>query len=148
VNNAGILQVGPLTSLPVRALENILAVNLRGPLLMARAVLPTMLRRHAGAILNVASLLGKSGLGDYVTYCASKFGVVGMTQALADELRGTGVSVWAVCPGQVDTAMARAAGATAADRPGLIRPETVAGAILELAAGRRRAQNGAAVDVT
>jgi NAD(P)-dependent dehydrogenase (short-subunit alcohol dehydrogenase family) len=147
VNNAGILRVGSLASLPVRALESILAVNLRGPLLMTRAALPSMLRRRAGAIVNVASLLGKMGMADYVTYCASKFGVVGMTEALADELRGTGVSVWAVCPGQVDTAMARAAGAAAADRAGLIRPETVARVILELATGRRRASSGAAVDV-
>ncbi|MFB3818646.1 MAG: SDR family NAD(P)-dependent oxidoreductase [Candidatus Methylomirabilales bacterium] len=148
VNNAGILRVGPLAKLPAGAIERILAVNLRGPLLMTRAVLPAMVRRHAGAIVNVASLLGKMGMGDYVTYCASKFGVVGMTEALADELRGSGVSVWAVCPGQVDTAMARAAGASAADRAGLIRPETVARVILDLATGRRRAPSGAAVDVT
>jgi len=148
VNNAGVLRPGPLAALPVRALEAMLAVNLRGPLLMARAVLPAMRRRRAGAIVNVASLLGKSGLGDYVTYCATKFGVVGMTEALADELRGTGIAVWAVCPGQVDTAMARASGVADAERAGLIRPETVARVILALATGRRRAASGAAVDVT
>jgi NAD(P)-dependent dehydrogenase (short-subunit alcohol dehydrogenase family) len=122
-------------------------VNLAGPLLVSRAVLPAMLRRRRGAIVNVASLLGKFGAADYVTYCATKFGVVGLTDALADELGGTGVRVWAVCPGQVDTPMARKAGASAAERKSLIPPETVARVILDLATGRRRERSGSAVDV-
>lgn len=113
----------------------------------APVVLRPMLRRRRGAIVNVASLLGKSGLGNYVTYCATKFGVVGLTDALADELGGTGVRVWAVCPGQVDTPMARKAGVPPRDRSSLIRPETVARVIVDLATGRRRAPSGAAVDV-
>ena len=148
VNNAGVLRIGPLASLAVPDLERMLAVNLRGPLLMARAVLPAMLRRGAGAIVNVASALGKAGLGEYVTYCASKFGVVGMTEALADELDGKGVSVWAVCPGLVDTPMARLTRVLGAERSHLIRPEAVAQTILELATGRRRARSGSAIDVT
>lgn len=115
---------------------------------MARAGLPAMLRRQAGAIVNVASQLDKSGLGEYVAYCASKFGVVGMAEALADELQATGVPVWAVCPGLVDTPMARITGTTRAERSGLIRPETVARTILDLATGRRRMPSGSAVDVT
>lgn len=147
VNNAGVLRVGELARLPVRELERMLAVNLHGPLLAARAVLPAMLRQRSGAIVNVASLLGKVGLGEYVTYCASKFGIVGFTEALADELRGSGVSVWAVCPGQVDTAMARQAGVSRSGRRRLIKPHTVARVIVDLATGRRRERNGAAVDV-
>jgi short-subunit dehydrogenase len=72
--------------------------------------------------------------------------MVGLTQALADELHGTGISVWAVCPAQVDTAMARRAGA--AERAGLIRPASVARLIAALATGRRRAPSGAAIDLT
>ncbi len=148
VNNAGVLRVAPLARLPVRELDRMLTVNLRGPLLMARAVLPAMLRRGSGAIVNVASMLGKSGLRQYVTYCATKFGVVGLTEALADELHGTGVRVWAVCPGLTDTPMARLTLATPRERAGLIRPATVARTILGLATGGRRAPSGAAIEVT
>lgn len=148
VNNAGVLRVGPLARLPVRDLDRILAVNLRGPLLVTRAVLRVMLRRGSGAIVNVASMLGTYGAAEYVTYCASKFGVIGFTEALADELRGTGVRVWAVCPGLTDTAMARLTGVTPRERAGLLRPATVAQAIVDLAIGRRRTPSGAAVEVT
>lgn len=148
VNNAGVLRPGPLVRLPLPELARMVAVNLCGPLVVSRAALPAMLRRRSGAIINVASLLGKTGLADYVTYCATKFGVVGLTEALADELAGTGVSVWAVCPGQVDTEMARVAGASERERERLIRPETVARVIADLALGRRRVASGRAVDVT
>lgn len=147
VNNAGVLTVAPLHRLARRDLLEMVRVNLLGSLLVARAALPPLRRRRRGAIVNVASLLGKEGIGEYVTYCATKFGVVGLTQALADEARGTGIRVWAVCPGQVDTAMASRAGATEEDRPGLIKPDTVAHVIVALATGRRRAPSGAAVDV-
>lgn len=148
VNNAGVLTVAPLDRLARRSLREMIRVNLLGTLLVARAALPVLRRRGRGAIVNVASLLGKEGLGTYVAYCATKFGVVGLTEALADELRGTGIRVWAVCPGQVDTAMARKAGATEHDRPRMIPPERVARVIVELATGRRRRPSGAAVDIT
>jgi NAD(P)-dependent dehydrogenase (short-subunit alcohol dehydrogenase family) len=148
VNNAGVLTAGPLTSLARRDLDRMLDVNLRGPLLMTRAALPALERAHDGVIVNVASQLGKAGLGDYVTYCATKFGVVGLTEALADELSGTGIRVYAVCPGLVDTPLARRAGVTARDRAGLIRPATVARVIANLATGKRAPPSGTAVDVS
>lgn len=148
VNNAGVLTPGPLARLALRDLERMLAVNIRGPLVVSRAALPALRRRGAGSIVNVASQLGKRGLAGYVTYCATKFGVIGLTEALADELSGTGVSVWAVCPGLVDTELARrAVGLTARERAGLIRPEAVARVIVALATGQRRPPSGAAVDV-
>jgi len=148
VNNAGVLDVGPLVDLSVAAVDRMLAVNLRGPLLVARTALPVLLRRGSGSIINVSSQLGKFGAADYATYCATKFGIVGFTEALAAELMGTGVRVWAVCPGLVDTPMARrAVGGGPRDRAGRLRPEAVARVILELATGRRRAASGTAVDV-
>jgi NAD(P)-dependent dehydrogenase (short-subunit alcohol dehydrogenase family) len=149
VNNAGVLDVGPLHRLPLAALDRMVAVNLRGPLVVTRAVLPALRARRRGSIVNVASLLGKTGIGDYVTYCATKFGVVGLTQALADELAGTGIRVWAVCPGLTDTPMARrAVGVTGEARRGLLPPSAVARVVVALATGRRRAPSGAALDVS
>lgn len=149
VNNAGVLEVACLGDLSVADIDRMLAVNLRGPLLMARAALPALLRQSAASIINVASQLGKTGAAEYVTYCATKFGVVGLTEALAAELSGTRVRVWAVCPGLVDTDMARrAVGVMESERRGLLPPEAVARVIVDLATGRRRAVSGAAVDVT
>jgi NAD(P)-dependent dehydrogenase (short-subunit alcohol dehydrogenase family) len=148
VNNAGVLDPGPLVRLSAGALLRMLAVNLAGPLLVTRAMLPALRRRRTGTIVNVASLLGKMGMADYVTYCASKFGVVGFTEALADELSGTGLRVWAVCPGQVDTPMATKTGVSRRERQGLIKPASVARAIVELATGRRKPSGGTTVDVT
>lgn len=148
VNNAGVLKVAPLTSLHPAKIDRMLGVNLRGPVILTRAVLPTMRRQRSGSIINVASQLGKVGEAEYVTYCASKFGLVGFTRALAEELAGTGIRVWAVCPGLVDTPMARqGVGLSAREREELLRPEAIARVIVRLATGRRRAPSGAAVDV-
>jgi meso-butanediol dehydrogenase/(S,S)-butanediol dehydrogenase/diacetyl reductase len=148
VNNAGVLDAGPLTRVSEAAVQRMLAVNLAGPLLVTRALLPLLRRRPEASIVNVASLLGKVGMADYVTYCATKFGLVGFTEALADELRGTGVTVWAVCPGQVDTPLAWRTGVPREARKTLIRPESVARVIAQLATGRRRERSGGTIDVT
>jgi NAD(P)-dependent dehydrogenase (short-subunit alcohol dehydrogenase family) len=148
VNNAGVVTPGPLSRLALRDLKRMLAVNLQGPLIVSRSAIPALRRQGQGSIVNVASQLGKQGIADYVTYCATKFGVVGLSAALADELSGTGVSVWAVCPGLVDTELARrAVGVRGRERARLIRPASVARVIVALATGRRRAASGAAVDV-
>jgi meso-butanediol dehydrogenase/(S,S)-butanediol dehydrogenase/diacetyl reductase len=148
VNNAGVLEPGPLARLSPAAIDKTIAVNLAGPILVTRALLPGMLRRRAGLVVNVASLLGKVGMAEYATYCATKFGVVGFTQALADEVAGDGVRVVAVCPGQVNTPLAWRTGVSKAERPHLIQPASVARVIADLAAGRRRFRDGDAIDVT
>ena len=145
VNNAGVVEVDRLDRLSRTDVEEIVRVNLLGPLLVARAALPGMRRRRRGSIINVSSQLGKEGVADFVPYCAAKFGVIGMSEALADELRGTNIRVYAVCPGGVDTPMAKKAGIAGED---LIPPEHVARVIVDLATGRRRRPTGSAVDVT
>ena len=135
VNNAGVLEPGPLTRVREEAVQRMLAVNLAGPVLVTRALLPLMRRRRQAAIVNVASLLGK-------------FGVVGFTEALAAELQDTDIGVWAVCPGQVDTPLAWKTGVAPDERKSLIRPESVARVIAQLVMGRRRERSGAAIDVT
>lgn len=146
VNNAGVLKVARLIDLNRRDIDHMLAVNLRGPLLVTRVVLPVMRRQRSGSIINVASLLGKVGEAEYVTYCASKFGVVGFTKALAEELDGTGIRVWAVCPGLVDTPMARR-GVGISSGEEFVSPAAVARVIVNLATGRRRTPIGAAVNI-
>ncbi len=148
VNNAGVLEPGPLARLSAAAVERMIAVNLAGPILVTRALLPGMLRRRAGIVVNVASLLGRVGMADYATYCATKFGVIGFTEALADEMDADKLRVVAVCPGQVNTPLAWKTGVAKAERSHLIQPESVARVIAELAGGRRRFKNGEAIDVT
>jgi NAD(P)-dependent dehydrogenase (short-subunit alcohol dehydrogenase family) len=151
VNNAGVLTIGPLAKTSRAAIGEIVRVNLLGPILMTRAALPALTTRRSrprsrrSSIVNVSSVLGKEGAADYVAYCATKFGVIGLTEALADELRGTGVSVWAVCPGLVDTPMGRKSGAWEGEE--MIPPAHVARAILSLARRTRRAKTGSAVTV-
>jgi meso-butanediol dehydrogenase/(S,S)-butanediol dehydrogenase/diacetyl reductase len=105
VNNAGIVYVVDCTDTTDEQWDRTMAVNCRGVFLCAREASRHMVGRKAGKIINVASQLGKSGVARYTHYCASKFAVVGFTQALARELAPHGINVNAVCPGIVDTDM-------------------------------------------
>lgn len=132
VNNAGVLSVGPFAREPFERMGAVIDVNLKGAMYMARAVLPAMLERGEGVIVNVSSGAGLTGFPDIVSYCASKFGLVGFSAALDEEVRAAGLRVYALCPGRVATDMqAQYSGA----RVGM-PAERVAQRILELAATR------------
>ena len=88
---------------PEEAWDQVLDVNLKGTFLMSRAVIPHMLSRRSGRIINMASVAGKRGTARRGAYTASKFGVIGLTQAMAQELGAHGITVNAICPGSVDT---------------------------------------------
>jgi 3-oxoacyl-[acyl-carrier protein] reductase len=103
VNNAGIADQSPFTELEVSQWDRMLAVNLRGVFLCTRFVLPGMLERGHGKIINVASQLGQIGGIDMVHYSASKAGVIGLTKALAREVSGQGIQVNAIAPGPIRT---------------------------------------------
>ena len=106
VNNAGVAWMGPVLEMPLDALQSMLRVNVEGVFIVSRAVLPHMIARRAGSIVNLASWAGKTGNAYFAGYSASKFAVVGLTQALAREMAPHGVRVNAICPGiVVDTAM-------------------------------------------
>lgn len=104
VNSAGIS--GPWVSaerIPPPDWRQVLAVNLTGTHLCCRAVLPTMIAHRRGHIINISSDSGKRGEAGGAAYCASKFGVVGYSQALSADALPHDVSVHAICPGYVDT---------------------------------------------
>jgi 3-oxoacyl-[acyl-carrier protein] reductase len=144
VNNAGTVARGRLDELTVEAWDDVVDANLKGTFLVTRAFLPAMRARGSGRIINIASIAGRQGTAELTAYCAAKHGVVGLTRALAEELRGDGLVANAVCPGSVDTDMLRVG------RPGAtadMTPEDVAGVVLYLAAHAPAALTGACVDV-
>src|SRR5437773_554321 len=103
VNNAGIAESAPFVKTEPELWDRHFAVNVRAPYLLARAVLPGMLARRWGRVINVASLAGLFGSPYVTAYTASKHALVGFTRALATEVSGKGVTVNALCPGFVAT---------------------------------------------
>jgi NAD(P)-dependent dehydrogenase (short-subunit alcohol dehydrogenase family) len=109
VNNAGIIQVGPLAAMTVDDFEHALSVNLRGPLYAMLAVLPAMRQRKAGRIVNIASIGGAIAMPHLAPYSTSKFALVGLSEAMRAELVRDGIFVTTVCPGLMRTGSPRRA---------------------------------------
>ncbi len=105
VNNAGILQIRPFLEMPLSEWQRHLDVNLTAMVVVTQAVLPGMLQRRAGRIVNISSELGLTGMAGYTAYCASKGGVIALTKALAREFAASGIRVNSVAPGPTVTAM-------------------------------------------
>ncbi|HVN28367.1 MAG TPA: SDR family oxidoreductase [Candidatus Binataceae bacterium] len=105
VNSAGILIPAEVEKLKLADLERMMSVNVYGALNMIQATLPIMRRQGAASIVNIASLAGRRGLSPLGGYCATKFAMVGLTEALRMELFGTGIRVSLVMPGVIDTPM-------------------------------------------
>jgi NAD(P)-dependent dehydrogenase (short-subunit alcohol dehydrogenase family) len=121
-------------------------VNLRTTLLCCRAVIPQMLQQGSGKIINVASRDGLAGSAGYAAYSASKSAVLRLTEALADELKGSNINVNCIMPGTIDTPQNRAAQPDA-DFTKWVEPAAIADVILFLACDAGRAINGAAIPV-
>jgi NAD(P)-dependent dehydrogenase (short-subunit alcohol dehydrogenase family) len=163
---AGVLQhAHRVTELPAEEWDRVMAVNVRGPLVMAKAVVPQMREQGGGRIVNVASWWAYSGHAFFAAYCASKAAVRMLTQALAEEESGNGITANCIAPGNVDTDMHRTALRTEADSRGMsfeemkkiewdkiplkhaCPPEDIANGIAFLASDEARYITGATLDV-
>lgn len=151
INNAGFAESAPLVRLDSALWDKTIAVNLTGTYRCTRAVLPGMIERRRGRIVNIASVAGRVGFQYTAAYCAAKHGVLGLTRSVALEVAATGITVNAVCPGWVDTEMTAASIRKIVERTGrspedarhalesmnplgrLIRPEEVAAVVRFLA---------------
>ncbi|MEW6218661.1 MAG: SDR family NAD(P)-dependent oxidoreductase [Thermodesulfobacteriota bacterium] len=136
VTAAGVLRAGSglprtLARMPEADWDEVMATNLKGVYLANRAVIPAMLHQGAGQIVNLSSTSGLRGLAFDAAYCASKFGVIGLSSALAAELAPAGIRVQALLPGAIDTGMWDQNGPLLPP-PDILPPERVAAAILEL----------------
>lgn len=165
VNNAGMAESATFVKTSDELWQRHLAINLTGTFYFTRSVLPVMIERGWGRVINIASIAGKTGAPYIAAYAASKHGVLGLTRSVALEVASRGVTVNAICPGYVDTDMTTRAlekieaktGKPASDaleaikrmspQNRLITPEEVAALALLLASEEGRGINGQAINV-
>ncbi|MHB1712390.1 MAG: SDR family NAD(P)-dependent oxidoreductase, partial [Acidimicrobiales bacterium] len=110
INNAGIPMRRPVTRLTFDEVERVMRTNYLSPVAMTLAVLPKMIRRGQGTIVNVSSLGGRLGVTTEAAYSASKFALCGFSEVMAADLDGSGVKVRLVLPGAIDTEIWEQAG--------------------------------------
>ena len=165
VNNAGQASSAPFEKTDMSLWTRMLEVNLTGVYAVTHAVLPRMIARRQGRVINVASTAGLIGYPYVAAYVAAKHGVIGLTRALALEVAKRGVTVNAVCPGFTETPLLEEAVANIVAKTGrseaearadlakgnpqgrLVRPEEVADAVLWLASAGAASINGQAIAV-
>ncbi len=126
VNKAGTGVFGPFHELAEADWDNVLDTNLKSVFLACRAVAPEMIRRQTGYIINISSLAGKNTFANGAIYCASKWGLMGLTGSMAEDLRGYGIRVSAVCPGSVATEFPGQGGKNSSKK---LQPEDIAHAV-------------------
>src|SRR5882672_3871381 len=126
VNNAGIGLFGPAHEKTEDEWDRVHNTNLKSVFLVSRAVVPSMIRRGAGDIINISSLAGKNTFASGGIYCASKWGVIGLSGCMAEDLRDHGIRVSVICPGSVATEFS---GRAPKDTSKALGPEDVAHAV-------------------
>ncbi|MGH9712610.1 MAG: SDR family oxidoreductase [Candidatus Acidiferrales bacterium] len=126
VNNAGIGYFAPTHLADEGTWDRVLDTNLKSVFLASKAVAPGMIERRSGHIINIASLAGKNAFASGGIYCASKWGLLGLTECMAEDLRPYGIRVSAICPGSVATEFSPHAGK---DPRKMLQPEDIAHAV-------------------
>lgn len=134
VNNAGVMtRPVPMTELDIKKWDYTMAVNLRGPFLITRAVLPIMTKQKSGSIINVSSMIGRGAYANFIAYATSKWGLEGFTQTLAAEARSSNIRVNSVEPGYVATKLTGFSGS---------KPESVTDVFVYLASDESKSITG------
>ncbi|HXM95004.1 MAG TPA: SDR family NAD(P)-dependent oxidoreductase [Candidatus Dormibacteraeota bacterium] len=126
VNNAGIGLFGPAHEKTEGDWDRVLNTNLKSVFLVSREVVPSMIRRGAGDIINISSLAGRNAFAGGGLYCASKWGLQGLSGCMAEDLRDHGIRVSVVCPGSVATEFS---GRGPKESSKVLAPEDVAHAV-------------------
>ena len=133
VNNAGAVTIGPVARLSTEKIRADMETNYFGMIHCIKSVLPSMLEKKSGRIVNVASVAASIGVPHIAPYCASKFAMRGFSEGLKYELDGTGIRVSVVSPGMVDTGFADLPASAPKYTPAPLHPRTVAEAIVKSA---------------
>ncbi|WP_307330388.1 SDR family NAD(P)-dependent oxidoreductase [Evansella vedderi] len=131
VNNAGVMSLKPFVETDVKEWDFVQDINIRGTYLFARAVIPEMIRKKTGVILNISSIWGTKGGPNRSAYITSKYAVIGFTKALGEEMKPYKVRVNAVCPGPVDTKMMEEL-APDVNKENWLHPKDIAHVIVDL----------------
>lgn len=149
VNNVGISYVKKLIDTTEEEWDQTLDINLKGVFLICKAVLPHMIKNNFGVIINVSSGAGKVGFGDISAYCASKFGMIGLTESLALEVGNYDIRVMTICPGEVATKMQENVDPRyyESNKHKMLHPMVVAGKITEMVFDEKGYTNGVSVDI-
>jgi 3-oxoacyl-[acyl-carrier protein] reductase len=142
VANAGIVRRALVAEMAEEDWDAVLDVNLKGTFLLARALLPPMLRARRGRFIAVASISATLGTPRLSAYCAAKWGLVGFVKSLAEELRGHGLQAMSVLPGSVDTEMLRGG-----EFKPVMSPDEVAGLVAYAALDAPDGMNGSAIEM-
>ena len=136
VNNAGGVESAPLARTDIELLRRMMALNVESALTATRAVLPGMVERGFGRIINLASIAAVRGYAYVAAYCAAKHALLGLTRAAAAELVRTGVTVNALCPGYTDTDLVAESAGRIAAKTGRGADEAIAAMVAENPIGR------------
>ncbi len=149
VNNAGIVYFKSLLQTTEEEWDRTIDTNLKGVFLFTKEVLPYMIENKSGGIIvNVSSGAGKSGFPNLSSYCASKFGIIGLTESIAKEVDDFNIKVMAICPGGVDTKMIEdivKSGYNPSTR-NLMKPEKVAKKIYDMIFNQKGYYNGQSIE--
>jgi short-subunit dehydrogenase len=127
INNAGWGKHSPVAKARVEDWDQTFQVNLRAPMVLSQLVLPPLMGKKAGAIINIGSISGKAGQADTAAYSASKAGLIAFSESLYEEVREYGIKVAVILPGFVDTPLIPPN--RKLDRSKMIRPEDIAQAV-------------------